>query len=58
MRILTVKNGETIWDIAVRAYGDGNQYKKILDANPLIKKNPSLLKAGVTLRVPLGTVPK
>ena len=53
MRILTIKNGESIWDIAVRAYGDGNKYKKILDANPLIKKNPSLLKEGVTLRVPL-----
>ncbi|RTZ63776.1 MAG: hypothetical protein DSZ29_06455 [Aquificaceae bacterium] len=58
MRILTVKNGETIWDIAVRAYGDGNQYKKILNANPLIKKNPTLLKTGVTLRVPLETVSK
>ncbi len=53
MRILTVKKGESIWDIAVRAYNDGNKYKKILDANPLIKKNPALLKAGITLRVPL-----
>ena len=52
MRILTVKQGESIWDIAVRAYGDGQAYKKILNANPLIKENPDLLKKGVTLHVP------
>ena len=52
MRILTVKQGESIWDIAVRAYGNGQAYKKILNANPLIKENPDLLKKGVTLRVP------
>lgn len=53
MRIIIVKQGEKLWDIAVRAYGDGNQYKKILEANPILKKNPKLLKSGITLRVPL-----
>ena len=53
IRILTVKQGEKLWDIAVRAYGDGNQYKKILEANPILKENPKLLKSGITLRAPL-----
>jgi hypothetical protein len=52
-RSITVREGEKLWDIAVRAYGDGNKYKKILQANPLLKTNPKLLKAGVTLRAPL-----
>ncbi len=53
IRIITVRQNEKLWDIAVRAYGDGNQYKKILEANPLLKENPKLLKSGITLRVPL-----
>jgi len=53
MRTITVKKDGSIWDIAVRAYGDGKKYKKILEANPLIKKDPKLLKSGITLRVPI-----
>ena len=53
IRTITVKQGEKLWDIAVRAYGDGSQYKKILEANPILKENPKLLKSGVILRVPL-----
>jgi nucleoid-associated protein YgaU len=53
IRIITVKENEKLWDIAVRAYGDGNHYKKILEANPILKENPKLLKSGITLRVPL-----
>ncbi len=53
IRTITVKKNEKLWDIAVRAYGDGSKYKKILEANPLLKKNPKLLKEGITLRAPL-----
>ena len=53
VRTITVQDGETLWDITIRAYGDGNEHNKILDANPLIKDDPSLLKPGITLRVPL-----
>lgn len=53
MRTITVKDNEKLWDIAVRAYGDGEQYKKILEANPLLKEDPKLLEAGITLRIPL-----
>lgn len=51
-RTITVKQGEKLWDIAVRAYGDGNRYKLILKANPLLKSNPELIKAGAILRAP------
>jgi nucleoid-associated protein YgaU len=51
-RTITVKQGEKLWDIAVRAYGDGNRYKLILQANPLLKNNPKLIKAGAILRAP------
>jgi nucleoid-associated protein YgaU len=53
IRTITVRKGEKLWDVAVRAYGDGNKYKKILQANPLLKTNPELLKVGATLRAPL-----
>ncbi len=53
VRTITVKQGEKLWDIAVRAYGDGNKYKILLEANPVLKKNPKLIKAGITLRAPL-----
>ncbi len=53
IRTITVKQGEKLWDIAVRAYGDGNKYKILLEANPMLKNNPKLIKAGITLRAPL-----
>jgi nucleoid-associated protein YgaU len=53
VRTITVKQGEKLWDIAVRAYGDGNKYKILLQANPVLKNNPKLIKAGITLRAPL-----
>jgi nucleoid-associated protein YgaU len=53
VRIITVKPDEKLWDIAVRAYGDGNKYKILLQANPVLKNNPKLIKAGITLRAPL-----
>lgn len=53
VRTIMVKQGEKLWDIAVRAYGDGNKYKILLEANPVLKNNPKLIKAGITLRAPL-----
>ena len=52
-RTIMVKEGEKLWDLAVRAYGDGNKYKIILQANPFLKNNPNLIKAGITLRAPV-----
>lgn len=45
-----VKNGTTLWALAVKYYGDGNQWKKISAANGNI--NPKKLQKGMTLTIP------
>lgn len=52
MRTIRVKAGESLWEIAARAYGNGFLYKKIFEANPQLT-NPNLIVAGQKLRVPL-----
>jgi nucleoid-associated protein YgaU len=48
----TVVKGDTLWDIAERAYGDGYVWSKIASANKLI--NPSVIHAGNKLSIPRG----
>lgn len=50
VRSITIRKGETLWGIAQRAYGNGSQYKKIIEANPQI--NINLLQEGQVIRVP------
>jgi nucleoid-associated protein YgaU len=45
-----VKPGDDLWDIAVRAYGDGYQWTKIAKANNL--SNPNLIHVGNTIKIP------
>lgn len=53
VRSIVVKKGETLWSIAKRAYGDGKYYKKILAANPQIRRNKTVrLVIGQIIRVP------
>lgn len=47
----TVASGDTLWAIAKKMYGDGNQYPKIASANKTIK-NPSLIYPGQKLVIP------
>ncbi len=47
----TVVKGDTLWAIAKKFYGDGNQYPKIASANASIK-NPNLIYAGQVLSIP------
>jgi nucleoid-associated protein YgaU len=46
----TVVKGDFLWDIAVRAYGDGYQWVKIAKANNLV--NPDLIFSGNVLKLP------
>lgn len=46
----TVKKGDHLWDIAQRAYGDGNKYTLIIEANKL--RNPDRLEEGTVLKLP------
>lgn len=46
----TVAKGDDLWNIAVRAYGDGYQWVKIAEANHL--SNPSVIFSGNVLSIP------
>ena len=46
----TVKKGDTLYSIAKSRYGSGNQYTKIISANPGL--SPQTLKAGQTITIP------
>lgn len=47
-----IAKGDTLWDISVRAYGDGYQWSKIASANKL--SNPSLIHVSNNLKIPRG----
>ena len=46
----TVVTGDNLWDISVRAYGDGYQWTKLASQNQLA--NPDLIYAGNVLSLP------
>jgi 5'-nucleotidase len=45
-----VKKGDTLFSIAKQAYGNGNQWQRIAQANPGL--SPTTLKAGKTIVIP------
>ena len=47
-----VQPGDTLWAIAKKYYGDGNQYAKIFNANRDKIKNPNLIYPGQRLVIP------
>lgn len=49
----TVKSGDTLWGIAKKFYGDGNQYARLATYNSI--KNPNLIYAGQVLKIPNAT---
>jgi len=46
----TVTEADTLWNIAVRAYGDGFAWTKIAEANNLV--NPNIIHVGNVLKLP------
>lgn len=48
----TVQKGDSLWTIALRAYGDAYQWSKIAEANQLV--NPSLIHPGNEFVLPRG----
>lgn len=46
----TVEKGDTLWNISVRAYGDGYKWVKIARENKL--RNPNLIFVGTVLKLP------
>lgn len=45
-----IVEGDTLWDIAVRAYGDGYRWSEIATANSI--PNPNLIYTGNSLKLP------
>lgn len=46
----TVKEGDTLWDLALKNYGDGNRRQEIAKANDVT--DPRSLQIGVNLKIP------
>lgn len=46
-----VVKGDTLWDISVKVYGDGYQWKRIAEANKL-SANPGLIHSGNVIIIP------
>jgi nucleoid-associated protein YgaU len=51
-RRYTVKSGDSLSKIAKQHYGDGNQWRRIYDANRDKIKNPDLIHPGQELTIP------
>jgi LysM repeat protein len=54
MRVIIVREGDSLSKIAKRAYGSAMAYDKIFQANPDLIKNPNHIYIGQRLRVPLS----
>ncbi|MEW5847949.1 MAG: peptidoglycan-binding protein [Myxococcota bacterium] len=48
----TVRKGDTLWDISRKAYGDGNRWREIADANKAKVGAKGLIQPGERLRIP------
>jgi len=48
----TVRKGDSLWVIARRAYGDGNQWRRIFDANQPSLREAADLRPGTVLQIP------
>ncbi|MEN9894710.1 MAG: hypothetical protein RIR97_562 [Pseudomonadota bacterium] len=48
----TVIEGDSLWKIAKEKLGNGMLFRAILDANPILKNNPDLLRPGQSLMLP------
>ena len=52
----TVKKGDNLWKLAVKFFGNGMDYTKIVEANPAIK-DPNLIYVDQVLTIPEEGVP-
>ena len=50
-KLYTVKDGDSLWEIAKNQLGDGNRFKEILKLNPNISANDNLA-IGTKLKIP------
>lgn len=48
----TIIQGDSLWKIAKKYYGDGSRWKEIYNANTSIISNPNSIKIGTTITIP------
>jgi outer membrane protein OmpA-like peptidoglycan-associated protein len=48
-----IQKGDTLWGIAKREYGDGNQWRRIYNFNRDVISNPDRPRKGVKIRIPI-----
>ena len=51
----TVKSGDSLWKISEQMYGDGNDWRRIYEANKDRIQNPDVLQPGWVLTIPAET---
>lgn len=49
-----VQSGDTLWAIAEANYGNGNEFSRIVRANPNQISDPNLIFPGQVLKIPIG----
>jgi len=50
----TIQSGDSLWAIAQKHLGNGNEYTKIFEANKEVIKDPDLIYPGQKIRIPLS----
>lgn len=51
-RVYTIKEADSLWQIAVKQLGDGNRYKEIIKLNSDVLKDGSSLTVGTKIKLP------
>jgi LysM repeat protein len=51
-KVYTVKEGDSLWEIAASQLGDGNRYKEIIKLNPDVSTDGENLTIGTKLKMP------
>ena len=51
-KLYTVKEGDSLWEIAASQLGDGNRYKEIIKLNPNVSTDGKNLAVGMKLKIP------
>lgn len=47
-----VQDGDTLWGLAERFYGDGKEWFRVAEVNPHLPSDPRQLESGIHLRIP------